>query len=80
MSKPRGRPARPEREVRVVVHLRLREGEDDDLIAFFVNTPSRQRARRLKLALRSGGMETGISGSGDIADDELDAALDGFLF
>jgi hypothetical protein len=80
MSKPRGRPARPEREVRVVVHLRLREGEDDDLIAFFANTPPRQRARRLKLALRSGGMEVDVSNNSDVSDEELDDALDGFLF
>ena len=78
MTAQRGRPAPPEPEVRVVVHLRLREGQDNDLIAFFASLPPRQRALRLKLALRSGGMQS-TSAVAEIPDDELNEALDGFL-
>ena len=61
-----------------MVHLRLREGQDNDLIAFFANLPPRQRALRLKLALRSGGMKSAPTET-DIPDNELNDALDGFL-
>ena len=36
------------------IHLRLRRGEDDDLLAFFVQVGKRQRALLLKQALRTG--------------------------
>ena len=42
--------------VEVHVHLRLRRGEDDDLIAFFAQAAPRQRGTLLKSALRSGQM------------------------
>ncbi len=79
MTTRRGRPVRLEPEVRVVVNLRLREGQDNDLIAFFASLPLRQRALRLKLALRSGGMQSAPAAT-DIPDSELNDALDGFLF
>lgn len=74
----RGRPAVIETEVRVFVHLRLRAGEDDDLIAFFACIPPRQRVSYLKLALRSGGMQATVSAAS--ADDDLGDALDGLVF
>ena len=74
----RGRPALVETEVRVFVHLRLRSGEDDDLSAFFDRIPARQRASRLKWALRSGGMQA--TASAESADDDLGDALDGLVF
>lgn len=79
MTAMRGRPTRPEPEVRVVVHLRLREGQDNDLIAFFASLPPRQRALRLKLALRSGGMQS-ISNANKMQDEDLNNALESFLF
>ena len=42
--------------VEVHVHLRLRRGEDDDLIAFFAQAAPRQRGTLLKSTLRSGQM------------------------
>ncbi|HNT53840.1 MAG TPA: hypothetical protein PKG95_03955 [Anaerolineaceae bacterium] len=74
----RGRPALIATEVRVFIHLRLRAGEDDDLIAFFACVPPRQRASSLKLALRSGGMQATVSAAS--ADDDLGDALDGLVF
>ncbi len=74
----RGRPALIDAEVRVFIHLRLRAGEDDDLIAFFERIPPRQRASHLKLALRSGGMQAAASAAP--ADDDLGDALDGLVF
>gem|GEM_PF-1867567 len=38
------------------VKFHLRPGEDDDLIQFFADLPTRQRAAAFKVALRSGGM------------------------
>lgn len=60
------------------IHLRLREGEDDDLIAFLSSLPARKRAAAVKAALRSGGVQAG-GFEDDSADDELLAALDDFL-
>ena len=51
-----GRPAQVIPPVEVHVHLRLRPGEDDDLIAFFRNPEMRCMARAVKAALRMGGM------------------------
>ena len=39
---------------RFYINLTLREGEDDDLIAFFERIPERQRVLAIKLALRTG--------------------------
>ncbi len=50
-------PGRPPLEVavqRIQLTLPLREGEDDDLIAFFARHPPRQRARAVVAALRQG--------------------------
>jgi hypothetical protein len=54
MAKGKGQ-GRPRLEMRVhTFHLTLslREGEDDDVIAFFARQPARGRARALKAALR----------------------------
>lgn len=60
------------------IHLRLREGEDDDLIAFLQNLPPRRRTVAIKAALRTGGLSLGQS-EADNAEAELLEALDDFL-
>lgn len=74
----RGRPVSitPTREFHI--HLRLRVGEDDDLIAFLGSLPRRQLAMSLKAALRAGGANLKQLDS-DSSDDELFAAVDDFL-
>ena len=74
----RGRPASTAPAWECHIHLRLRAGEDDDLIAFLSNLPSRRRAQALKVALRSGGMQTGQIVDNCI-DDELASAADDYL-
>ena len=79
MTGKRGRPVCSEPEVRVAIHLRLRAGQDNDLIDFFASLPPRQRALRLKLALRSGGMQS-ISNANNMQDEDLNNALESLLF
>lgn len=74
----RGRPPAAVPAWECHIHLRLREGEDDDLIAFLGGLPARRRAAAVKAALRSGGVQAG-GFKDDSADDELFAALDDFL-
>ena len=74
----RGRPPATVPAWECHIHLRLREGEDDDLIAFLKGLPSRRRAAAIKAALRSGGVQAGIFVD-DSTDEELFAALDDFL-
>lgn len=50
----RGRPRLLCPVMRMRVTLCLRDGEDDDLAAFFAAIPSRMRAAAIKSALRSG--------------------------
>jgi hypothetical protein len=58
--------------------LRLRRGEDDDLINFFARLPSRKKHAGLKAALRAGGMQT--INAEDLSDDEeLKEAAESFL-
>ena len=67
--------------VEVHVHLRLRCGEDDDLIAFFAQAAPRQRGTRLKSALRSGQMEMdGLLHTLEADDSELTDAIADFVF
>ncbi len=44
--------------ISVHIHLRLRPGEDDDLINFFNRAGSMCKARAVKVALRMGGLPT----------------------
>ncbi len=60
---------------RFYINLTLREGEDDDLIAFFERIPERQRVRAIKLALRTGDLAT-LQSDMDAEDDSLVDALD----
>ena len=60
---------------RFYINLTLREGEDDDLIAFFERIPERQRVRAIKLALRTGDLAT-LQNDMDAEDDFLVDALD----
>ncbi len=62
----------------VRLSLRLREGEDDDLISFFEQLGDRGRARAVVQALRHGGLVV----TGDDApdeDDQLYAGLGNFM-
>lgn len=59
----------------VRLSLRLREGEDDDLISFFEQLGERGRARAVVQALRNGGMVF----TGDDADDEDDGLTDALV-
>ena len=74
----RGRPPATTSAWECHIHLRLREGEDDDLIAFLGSLPARKRAVAVKAALRSGGVQA-ESFEANGTDDELFAALDDFL-
>ena len=49
-----GRPHLVERVVHIHVHLRLYEGQDEDLLAAFQRVPRRKLSSFLKVALRSG--------------------------
>lgn len=79
-KKGRGRPCLATTVHAIHITLSLREGEDDDLIAFFAQHPPRRRARAVITALRQGGVgeETTVGGTFDEA--ELLAALDDLLF
>ena len=73
--------ARPPLQCEVVelhVHLRLRRGEDDDLIRFFEQAGPRQRSIALKLALRAGGLSDQLSDDGP-SEAELTDAMSGFV-
>lgn len=74
----RGRPRLTERPISVRIHLRLRPGEDDDLLAFFARYASRQRAVAVKGALRAGSLNSGATPT--VADDALAEAVGGLIF
>ncbi len=74
----RGRPVSTSPAWECHIHLRLRVGEDDDMIAYLSNLPPRRRASALKTALRTGGMRPGLA-EANSSDDELLAAIDDFL-
>ena len=74
----RGRPRLTERPISVRIHLRLRPGEDDDLLAFFARYASRQRAAALKGALRAGSLNTGAAPA--VAEDMLAEAVNDLVF
>jgi hypothetical protein len=61
------------------LHLRLRRGEDDDLIRFFEQAGTRQRGLALKIALRAGGLSEQALDEGP-TEAELTTALSGFVF
>jgi len=58
------------------IHLRLRVGEDDDIIAFFNDLPNRKRASALKAALRAGGMQAPHETNSDLENELISAAND----
>ncbi len=58
------------------VSLYLRQGEDDDLLAFFSNIPPRCRPIALKSALRMGGVQIKTSPSAVVEDELIDAVGD----
>jgi hypothetical protein len=73
----RGRPVSAVPTWQCHLHLRLRVGEDDDLIAFLSNLPPRRRTTALKAALRAGGMPAAADES--LLDEDLSGLLDDFL-
>ena len=60
------------------MHLRLRRGEDDDLIPFFAQAGPRQRGA-LKIALRAGQMG-GLMQASESDEAELADAVADFVF
>lgn len=74
----RGRRKDVNPSIEYLIHLRLRAGEDDDLINFLNSIPKRRRASGVKSALRVGGVQVAISAS-LAEDEELAAALENFL-
>ena len=74
----RGRPVSTAPVWECHIHLRLRVGEDDDLIAFLSKIPARKRVVVLKSALRAGGANLSQVESG-LPDEELLENLDDFL-
>lgn len=74
----RGRPASTAPTWECHIHLRLRVGEDDDLIAFLSKLPPRKRAVSLKTVMRTGGVSLSQV-EDDSSDAELLAAIDDFL-
>ncbi|MCP4428263.1 MAG: hypothetical protein GY803_27560 [Chloroflexi bacterium] len=68
---------KPSKVVRLA--LSLREGEDDDLIAFFQRIPARGRARAVMTALRQGGVMAATDDL-NVEDDEIADALVMMLF
>jgi len=74
----RGRPLSATPSWECQIHLRLRLGEDDDLIAFLESIPPRRRVQAIKSALRSGGMGFRQLEANN-AEAELQAAVDEFL-
>jgi hypothetical protein len=78
-TRPRGRPKSKDILVLVPIGtLPLRQGADDDLIAFFQALPVGKRRSGLKVALRAGGMKT-VRVEDLTDDDELEEAAEGFL-
>ena len=74
----RGRRKAERPSLQFLIHLRLREGDDEDLIAFLRSIPNRRRAAAIKSALRAGGVQsTGVKDMED--DEELAASVDDFL-
>ncbi len=57
----------------------LREGEDDDLIAFLDSVPARGRAAAIIMAMRAGGVSAATEHL-DVDDQALAAALDDMMF
>jgi hypothetical protein len=77
-----GRPRLTGTVVRIKLTLSLREGEHDDLLAWFEAIPPRQRARRILAALRQGGAvlrQAEEQEAADLLDDETFAAMLGAL-
>lgn len=78
-TRKRGRPNLSQGSVRIAIDLRLRPGEDDDLIEYFQGIPLRRRATAIKSALRSGGMQGAVA-SGAGGDEDLDEVVGNLLF
>ena len=78
MKAPRGRPKLEYQVTQVRITLSLREGEDDDLLMFFLGIPDGRRAAALKSALRAGGIS--LSKEVSSSNDDLDLTIQGLVF
>ena len=64
--------------VEIHIHLRLRRGEEDDLIQFFEAAGERRRVLRLKQALRTGNLQIAVQ-ENLVDDAALADSVDDFL-
>ena len=76
----RGRPPLAVKVHTIQITLSLREGEHDDVLAYFARHPPHQRARALLTALRQGGVGRETAVGGVFNEAELLEALDDLLF
>ena len=74
----RGRRKAESPSIEYLIHLRLQESTDEDLIMFLTSIPKRRRASAIKSALRAGGMQSAIPDSVE-DEDVLAASVDSFL-
>ena len=74
----RGRRKSESPSIEFLIHLRLQESTDEDLIAFLTSIPKRRRASAIKSALRAGGMQSLVPDSLE-DEDVLAASVDSFL-
>jgi len=74
----RGRRKAENPSLEFLIHLRLQQRIDEDLIAFLTSIPKRRRASAIKSALRAGGMQSAIPNSLE-DEDVLAASVDSFL-
>ena len=79
-KKRRGRPCLAATVHTIHITLSLREGVDDDLIAFFAQHLPRKRAQAVITALRQGGVREEMIVGLAFDEAELIAALDDLLF
>ncbi|HPH97371.1 MAG TPA: hypothetical protein PKW33_14830 [Anaerolineaceae bacterium] len=74
----RGRSIKASPSIEVHIHLRLRVGEDDDLISFFSEQRERNKAQAIRCALRQGGVKA-LSTLDTAEDIIFSDALEGLL-
>ena len=78
MKAPRGRPKLSCTVRQVRITLSLRDGEDDDLLLFFNSLPDGRRAAAMKIALRLGGIQSGVAPVATSSD--LEQTIDNLVF
>jgi hypothetical protein len=76
--KRRGRRKLEQPSVSFLIHLRLQEDLDQDLLQFLRTIPKRKMASAIKAALRAGGAQM-TGNASDEDDEDLALAVDDFL-